>query len=39
MDDISENTFRRSFEFKKDSFDEEKREVMLSFSSETDLNP
>ena len=36
MDDISENTFRRSFEFKKDSFDEEKREVMLSFSSETD---
>ena len=32
MDDF----FRRSFEFKPDSFDEEKREVMLSFSSETE---
>lgn len=36
MDDIAENPFRRSFEFKKDSFDEEKREVTLSFSSETE---
>lgn len=36
MDNISENTFRRSFEFKKDSFDEDKREVTLSFSSETE---
>lgn len=36
MDDISETTFRRSFEFKQDSFDEGKREVTLSFSSETE---
>ena len=32
MDDY----FRRSFEFVTDSFNEEKREVMLSFSSETE---
>lgn len=31
-----ENFFRRSFEFVTDSFDEEKREVMISFSSETE---
>ena len=30
-----EDFFCRSFEFKKDSLDKEKREVMLSFSSET----